>query len=153
MGKRGPAKKPAKLEILEGNPSKNKVVEPVKISDGFPKPPAFIKGEALKEWKRIEKELAHLNYIETIDIAAFAAYCQSYADWVENVKYLSKNPKTYTTQSGYSQVVPQVTMANKAKQDMLRYAQEFGFTPSARSNVGSLMKKDDVDPLEQILND
>lgn len=49
MGKRGPAKKPAKLEILEGNPSKNKVVEPVKISDGFPKPPAFIKGEALKE--------------------------------------------------------------------------------------------------------
>ena len=81
------------------------------------------------------RTLHAMGVLTTIDRAALAAYCQSYAKWVEAEQRLKETPPLLKTPSGYVQQSPWMAIANKQLEIMGRYMTELGMTPASRSRV------------------
>lgn len=138
MGQRGPAPKPTNLRLLNGNPSNRPVneqeAEP-SVDEETPKPPAWLDNEAKKEWKRIVPELRKVGLLSMVDHPSFAAYCQTYSRFIASEKVLKKEGLTFETPNGYPQQRPEVSISNKALEQMRKYASDFGLSPSSRSRL------------------
>ena len=154
---RGRKPTPTHLKLVNGNPGKRKLNgnEPSpEISK--PMPPEHISDEAKIEWGRVVDELYAVGCLSKIDRAALAAYCQAYARWLQAERAIAEMAKRdmltgglmIRTTNGNPIQNPLVGTANKAMQDMVRYATEFGMTPSARSRVNSEGQKQ-KDPSER----
>lgn len=138
MGKRGPAPKPTNLKVLQGNPGKrelNKNEPKFPVDDELLKPPAYLSKYAKKEWKRIAPLLLKTKLLTEADVSALAAYCQAYHRWIENEKLIRTYGYTTVTDKGNIIQRPEVGIANKAMDSMLKFAREFGLTPSSRTNL------------------
>ena len=153
---RGPKPTPTHLKLIAGNPGKRRLndAEP-KPEPLIPDPPPELSADALDEWGRISKRLLAAGMVTAIDRAALAAYCQAYGPWVQAERALAEMAKRdlitsgllIKTTNGNAIQNPLVGTANKAMSDMVRYAAEFGMTPSARSRVRANFdeKKDPAD--------
>ena len=88
-----------------------------------------------------------------VDMAAFAAYCQSYARWKEAQEHITSEGSTFETDKGYQQQTPWVGIANTNQKLMLQAASEFGLTPSSRSRIvaGNAKGKEPEDEMEALL--
>ena len=134
MARRKP--KPTALKKLEGNPGKRKLntKEPMP-EKGMPDCPRWLLPEAKEEWKKLCQKLSEMGVLTEIDMAAFAAYCQSYARWKEAQEHINSEGSTFETEKGYQQQTPWVGIANTNQKLMMQAASEFGLTPSARSRI------------------
>ena len=144
MGRR---RLPANVHMLHGNPSKKPLGEllgGVHPEVEIPNCPAHLVAEAKKEYKRVTAELKALNLISKIDRAAIAAYCAAWAEVVhceEKINKLNKeDPKgekgyVESTPSGYKQMSVWVQIRNRAYERMMRFASEFGMSPSSRTKA------------------
>ena len=141
---RGTRPKPAHLKILEGNPGKRRIPnEPRPFCDKIPEAPPFLIGVSRGEWDRIAPQLYIMGMLTNLDVGPFAAYCQAYGRYVAAelaiseaaaADLLTKGLMIKTT-NGNAIQNPLVGIANKAARDMVRYASEFGLTPSARARL------------------
>ena len=133
--------KPTAVKKLEGNPGKRKLntKEPVPAK-GIPDCPEWLLPEAKKEWERLADLMNQMGVLTEVDMAAFAAYCQSYARWKEAQEHIDSEGSTFETDKGYQQL-------------MLQAASEFGLTPSSRSRIvaGSAKGKELEDEMEALL--
>jgi P27 family predicted phage terminase small subunit len=145
---------PTSLKILRGNPGRRRLnaLEP-KPGTAIPDPPEHLTEDALVEWVRITKQLEPLGLVSFLDRAALAAYCQAYGRWAcaerELKTYAEKSGMgglLYKTKSGNVIPSPLLGAANKAMADMVRYATEFGLTPSARVRVRGEKTAQEEDP-------
>ena len=117
-----------------------------------PKCPSWLHKDAKKEWKRVAPQLERLGLLTQLDMVALAGYCQSYARYKEAEEFLTKHGTTYAlwerNDSGVilyddrgqpslrnMQQWPQMSIANKALQQVRAFCSEFGFTPSARGRM------------------
>ena len=153
MAQKGRKPKPTALKILEGNPGKRQLnnSEPTPAKKA-PKCPSWLDTEAKKEWRRLTKQLEDLGLLTTVDMAAFAGYCQAYARWKEAEEFISKHGTIVKTPSGYWQQVPQVSIAQTYLKIMNKLCEQFGLTPAARSRIVSdVGRQDPTDPMELIL--
>ena len=136
MATRGRKPTPTAIKELEGNPGKRplnaKEPKPVKKAPSCPK---WLEPEAKKEWRRLSKQLEQLGVLTELDMASFAAYCQAYAIYKEAEEFITQHGSIVKTPSGYWQQVPQVAQAQTYSKIMLRLAEQFGLTPSARSRI------------------
>jgi P27 family predicted phage terminase small subunit len=132
MGRRP---KPTAIRRIEGNRGKRawNHDEP-QPPDGMPRCPKHLAPAARTEWRRVARTL-YMGVLTTIDRAALAAYCQSYAKWVEAEQKLKGTPALLKTPGGYVQQSPWVAIANKQLELMGRYMTELGMTPASRSRV------------------
>lgn len=149
MGKRGPAPKPTNLKVLQGNPGKRQLNEnepKFQTSSDVPEPPPFLSKYAKKEWKRLAPLLYKNKLLTEADISALAAYCQSYHRWVEAEKLIRTYGYSSETDKGNIIQRPEVSIANKAMEMMLKYGKEFGLTPSSRSNLHIENPEEEKDP-------
>jgi P27 family predicted phage terminase small subunit len=147
MGQRGPKPMPANVHLLHGNASKkslSQLLDGVHPEVEIPKCPMHLQAEAKKEWKRISIELEQLGLISQIDRAALAAYCAAWAETVHCEKKITdlnaEDPKGEAglvgiTPNGYQQMSVWVQIRNRAYDRMMKFAAEFGMSPSARSRV------------------
>jgi phage terminase small subunit len=71
---------PNNVRELRGNPGKRKSPIPIVGSPGLPRPPAWIRGEALKEWNRIVPELDRMGLISHVDGARLGGLLRPVAD-------------------------------------------------------------------------
>ena len=146
--------KPTALKKLEGNPGKRKLntKEPVP-GKGMPDCPKWLLPEAKKEWERLCVKLSEMGVLTEIDMAAFAAYCQSFARWKEAQEHIDSEGSTFETDKGYQQQTPWVGIANTNQKLMMQATSEFGLTPSARLRImaASGVGKDDEDEMEALL--
>ena len=100
---------------------------------------------------RVAVELHRIGLLTGVDRAALAAYCQAFGQWVEArraIREMAKaNPSTagLTIRTSNGNVIqnPLVGIANRAAADMVKYAVEFGMTPSARSRVQATSDDED----------
>lgn len=94
-----------------------------------------------------------MGVLTEVDMAAFAAYCQSYARWKEAQEHIDSEGSTFETDKGYQQQTPWVGIANTNQKLMLQAASEFGLTPSSRSRIvaGSAKGKESEDEMEALL--
>ncbi len=136
MATRGRKPTPTAVKELEGNPGKRplnaKEPKPAKKAPSCPK---WLEPEAKKEWRRLSKQLEQLGVLTELDMASFAAYCQAYARYKEAEEFITQHGSIVKTPSGYWQQVPQVAQAQTYSKIMLRLAEQFGLTPSARSRI------------------
>ena len=117
--------------------------------DALPRCPAHLSHVARKEWRRLAKPLFDMGVLSTVDRGALAAYCQSYARWVEAEEQLKKTPALLKTPSGYVQVSPWLTIANRERELMVRYMAELGLTPSSRTRISLDPPPDPDDPANE----
>lgn len=110
--------KPTKLKVLEGNPGKQRLPkgEPEPIS-GMPTPPEYLDEIALGEWERLAGGLHSMGLLYDVDRAAFASYCRAFSMWVGAL------------------LEHDHAKATEAEKQMLKFAVEFGMTPSARARL------------------
>ena len=143
---RGRKPKPTHLKLIEGNPGKRKVnpVEPEPLPE-LHAPPPFLPQEGQDEWKRVATELYNLGLLTVVDRTALAAYCHSYAIWKQATDAINQMAARdqltrglmIKTTNGNAIQNPLIGTANKAASDMVRYAAEFGMTPSARARISA----------------
>jgi len=141
---RGRKPKPTHLKLVRGNPGKRRLngAEPVP-ERMLPSPPDELCADARVEWQRVAGELHRIGVLSGIDRAALAAYCQAYGRWVVAERAIARMAERdqlteglmIKTTNGNAVQNPLVGTANKAMADLVRYAAEFGMTPSARSRI------------------
>lgn len=154
MATRGRKPKPTALKILEGNPGHRPLNKKDPLMKGkLPKCPSWLEDDAKVEWKRLGKALAEVGMLTEMDMAAFAGYCQAYARWKEAEEFITQHGDMVKTPNGYLQQVPQVSIAQTNLKIMLKFCEQFGLTPSARSRlIGEANNADStVDEMELIL--
>lgn len=148
MASRGRKTKPTKLKVLSGTARKHRLNEnEPQPCVARPDPPDHITGAARREWDRVIGEMVQLGIMSNLDRAPLAAYCQAYGRWVAAEAALARMAEKdavtegliIRTKSGNAIHNPLVGAANKAMADMVRYAAEFGLTPSSRSHVSTTM--------------
>ena len=136
MGRRGPRPKPTRLKVVQGTYRADRAAfnepapEPI-----APKCPTFLKGEARREWKRISAELEKLQLLTQIDRAALAAYCTSWETYVLADKVIREKGLTIVTPKGHEQQRPEISIRNKALEQMRTFLSEFGMTPASRTKI------------------
>ena len=160
MGQRGPKPTPSNIHYLNGNPSKkpaHQLMDSLQPEIDIPSCPAHLWPEAKKEWKRITVELKRYGLISKLDRAALAMYVQTWAELVYAERMMSRNMKiaaakmaaaeekgeeyrggdgmTEMTTNGNIIYSPYWVIANKARNQVDKFLQNFGMSPSARSRV------------------
>jgi len=141
MGKRGFAPKPTAIKRAEGNPGKRP------LNENEPKPvrrippcPSHLNAEAKKEWRWISKKLLKMGVLGEVDKAQLALYCQAYARWVEAELKIQESPLLYReARTGVPKVNPYLKVANVAMDQLNRYLQQFGMSPSSRTQIKAEM--------------
>lgn len=115
---------------------------------------------SIKEWKRITKILKseEINFSDK-DIKALEAYCSSYGTWRDNVKIIKEKGYTFITPNGYEQQRPEVSISNKAQQEMRHWMKELCLTPASRARANKNKASsteyysEDDHKMEKLLND
>jgi P27 family predicted phage terminase small subunit len=149
---RGQKPVPTQLKLLRGNPGRRPVSEGLKPeqSADIPEPPPFITGYAADEWCCVAMELHRLGVLTKVDTASLAAYCYAYGQWRHAVELLAtmQNDTAHgmVVRTAYGAVVenPLISIARKAAHDMVRFANEFGLTPAARSRISGGVNGDEM---------
>ncbi len=156
--KPGTKPKPTHLKLVTGNPGKRTLNrKEAKTKAAIPAAPAHLSADAVEEWSRVATELFNLGILCEIDRAALAAYAMAYGRWVQAERAIAKMAEKdqltgglmIKTSNGNAIQNPLVGTANKAAADMMRYAAEFGMTPSARSRISAEPPQESGDPADR----
>lgn len=144
---RGRKPVPNEIKKLKGNPGKRPIgedaIQPEQPADVLP-PPVFLTKEAKAEWRRLAPQVHKLGLLTEQDVATFAAYCQAFGRWSAAESQLGRDARKRGAMAGGTIIKtvggnviqnPAVSIANAAMAQMVKYAVEFGFTPSARARV------------------
>ena len=111
------------------------------VDDGMPEPPELMNATAKAEWSRVAAELHAQNLLPSVDRSALTAYCMAYARWAQAETAIAEMAKRdqltgglmIKTATGGAVQNPLVGTSIKAAADMVRYAAEFGLSPSHRA--------------------
>ena len=101
--------------------------------------------------------LHKIGLLSEVDRAALAAYAQADGRWVQAERAIAKMAEKdqltgglmIKTSNGNAIQNPLVGTANKAASDMMRYAAEFGMTPSARTRIETKACEQNADPADR----
>ena len=156
--KPGTKPKPTHLKLIEGNRGKRPLNrKEAKTIPSLPEPPPHLTPDALEEWNRVARLLHRIGLLSEVDRAALAAYAQAYGRWVQAERAIAKMAEKdhltgglmIKTSNGNAIQNPLVGTANKAAADMMRYAAEFGMTPSARTRIAAEAPAESDDPADR----
>lgn len=158
--------KPTALKQLQGNPGKRKLnLNEPKPPEGRPEMPQGLTREAKQEWKRIVPMLEQMGILTVADGKALAAYCASYAAWMQAERHIAKFGIVLATvdeETGQSYVKanPAVRIRGDALRLMKSFLTDFGLTPASRSRLhvnepgaGNYAPSKSDDPLERFLSE
>lgn len=141
--------KPTALKLIAGNPGKRPLNrhEP-KPAPRVPACPDYLEGEARKEWDRITPILGGLGLLTDMDMAALAAYCETWAQYLAaNEKVKRLGPVVRASQANpYPVISPYFTVASNALKQVRAFMAEFGMTPSSRSRIAAAKPDGGQDP-------
>ena len=136
MGKTGPKTKPTALKRLQGNPGRRPLPANEPQPDRtMPRCPGHLGAEAKREWRRVAKKLHNAGILSNVDRAVLAAYCQVYGRWVQAEIDLREKGVVVLTTNGNPIKNPQLNVADKALDQILKFSREFGLTPSSRAGL------------------
>ena len=143
---RGRKPLPGHLKLVKGT-ARGEVrkikADPISVEPALPMPPPHLCDDAKVEWGRVSEQLYALKILSSLDVVALAAYCQAWATFkqaTEALGMMAQSDKVtkgllIKTTNGNAIQNPLLGIANKAAADMVRYASEFGMTPSARARI------------------
>lgn len=146
MGKRGPAPKPTNLRLLHGD-RKDRINsdEPVP-ADGLPNLPPGVDPQVAEVWAYTIDQLRTMQLATPADRDVLLAYCEAVVIHRKASDILAKSSVLIKGLHGGLVKNPAVQIQRDAAIVMRGLAQEFGLTPSARSQIrmGTGDKRDDT---------
>lgn len=136
MGKRGPRRRPTHLAVLNGErPDRVNHDEPP-APDGLPEPPYDMSEETQEVWDYTIEQLARMGIASTADREALVAFCEAVVTHREAVRGLRRSGLLIRTRRGDAFMRnPLLQVQRDAAAQVRGFAQEFGLTPSARSEI------------------
>lgn len=168
-----PKPKPVHLKLIEGrgngrDSGGRKVAEAPKFKRLPPVAPEWLPDEAAAEWARVVPELSRLELLKPVDRASLTAYCLTWQRLVDAQKLATEHQivqaeairngdgviTDVVTLNGYGLLAknsqglvraPWIAVMEAASKDLRAWAAEFGFTPSAESNLGVKESGDDAE--------
>lgn len=105
---------------------------------GIPAAPAWLCDMARKEWQRIVPMLEASKVMSPRHQQTLAAYCDALADMVQADTELREQGRTVTDDKGRQSNHPAWNRKRDARNQMLKFASEFGLTASALARVSSV---------------
>jgi len=100
-------------------------------------PPQLRNPDAIEFWQS-EPVVALFEHgvITVADVPSLIAMCQHWGDLCQARRVLDEQGRYVHGSNGQMQVHPASRLADRASEQFLRYASEFGMTPTARTRVG-----------------
>jgi len=140
-GSRGPQSKPLALDVLDGNRG-NKTKEELNLDQPTPEPtlfkaPDYLDEQAKKEFDKLAQVLYKNMLLTEIDEHQLALLCQAFARWVELEKQIQKTNNQMIIKDRLGNPIPNplIKMSLQASDQVYKYLQTFGMSPSARTRV------------------
>ena len=132
----GRPKKPTSLKILQGSANAKRAAktEPRPIAKA-PLCPSWLSAEAKSHWEEITDKLEPLGLATSLDRDALTVYCETWSQWRDAIDALRDGDRTYTADTGYTQLSPLVTDERSLRADLSKQLAQFGMTPAARSGM------------------
>jgi len=118
-------------------PPETKETKPVRILECPPE----LGPVARQEWDRIVGELTSKGVLSSFDRGPLAAYCTSFALWLEAAEAVQKYGAMIKSPNGFPIQSPYLATLNRQAEIMMRIASEFGFSPASRSRIFSFTQK------------
>lgn len=135
MGKRGPAPKPRALRLLHGDRADRiNDYEPVPAAEPL-LPPEGITDEVRAVWDFTVRHLEIMGTAAPSDRDALRAYCEAVVAHAKACEILAKTAVLIKGIHGNLVRNPALQIQRDSARTMLRFAQEFGLTPSARTSI------------------
>ena len=132
MGKRGPKKKLAQIETLEGNPGKRPVAEPTVIATGEAFVPDHINDDAKACIETIKASMPPGVYA-MLDGFMLTGFAVAWAWHKKAVEMLEVVAPTEETTSGRSYQSPWLTILNQQAASMRSFGDRLGLDPKSRA--------------------
>lgn len=134
--------RPANLQLLNGrsegtDSGGRKVKTPPAFRRIAPRPPTWLCREAAAEWRRVVPGLQRLDLLKEEDRAALAAYCETWAIFVDATRRVRREGLTIEAKQG-TLPHPAVGIARQAGRELRAWAAHFGLTPSSEMALGKV---------------
>lgn len=146
MGARGPKAKPTAMKRAAGNPGMRALNEKEPKPTGNAEPPKFLDRVARAEWRRVAPELERMGILTAVDQSEFAAYCQSWSEYLRSVKELNEKHAAdlLSWPASASGKHPLYGIVADAAKRFRQFAGDFGLNPSARSGIVCGVSRGDI---------
>ncbi len=148
MGRRGPPKTPKKLLENRGSwlaPARSDTVE---ADEGVPVKPGWMGKYAKHAWNQLIPKLKDMGILTKMDGDALTNYCVLWGRWRLAEEFLEENGHMCVIEKILNEdtedektvvlvvkAYPEVKIAATLAAQLLRIQNNFGLTPSARSNI------------------
>lgn len=101
-----------------------------------PKPPNILLKNGKEKYYSIAEMLIVEGKWKAGDDIALLALCMNYQRWIQAEREIKKFKElTFSTDTGYRQQIPEISIANNAMSNMLSYIKEFALTPRERAKL------------------
>ena len=139
MGKRGPAPKPTALRLLHGDRAD-------RVNDAEPVPadapieaPDYLDDDARAVWERVVPDLVRQHVVTAWDVDSLAVFCTAVVHHRRAVEYVNRTSVLLKGRNDADPVVkhPAMQIIRDQAAVIRAFGQEFGLTPSARSQLVS----------------
>lgn len=117
-----------------------------------PNPPSYFNKWALSEWSVVWVFLSEYKLATMVDVSLVCAYCREMGLYHECCTELEKQGLVTSTPSGRKVTNPLVEVGNSALKNAERLANQFGFTPAARSRIQMKKVEKESDPFQDLLD-
>lgn len=136
MGKRGPRPTPTNLRVLHGDRADRINFDEPKAPEGLPECPPEIADDVRAVWDYTLAQLAIMGTATPADRDALLVYCEAVVTHRKASALLAKSGILIRSAKGGHLIRnPVVQIQRDAAATLRGFAQEFGLTPSARSEI------------------
>lgn len=149
MGRRGPPAKPASLHERDGTYRDDRHGGGPGLGSGsVPRAPSGLSREANVAWRRLAPILADLGLLSDRFRDALALYCETWAEFWQHKKALTKEGYTIEAGNGTTIPHPRVGMKDRCQSQLVKLAREIGLTPAAATGLTLAPEEVEGDPLD-----
>lgn len=136
MGRRGPRPTPTNVRLLHGDRADRINLDEPAAPDGLPQCPDDASDEVREVWDYTVDQLDTMGTATPADRDSLRAYCEAVVTHRKACALLAKSNVLIRSAKGGSLIRnPVVQIQRDAAATLRGFAQEFGLTPSARSEI------------------
>lgn len=95
-------------------------------------PPADLSELAKEVWRRRFPDVWRLTNLVPADIPAYSAYCEAVACMIEADREFERSGRRILLDGKRN---PMIIIMRQAREEVVKYAKEFGLTPASRKNI------------------
>ena len=126
---------PTRIKLLKGTNRAHRARNEPSPTVGVPEPPVDLRGTALELYEATAPELAALGILTTIDGDVLADYCRWRSVQAEALRIVEEGGLTFTTERGYVQQRPEVSIASTAQKHLNTLGAKLGLSPADRTRL------------------